>query len=99
MAPLDPAVVPINYNAVEVTVRRSSEEGYSSNGPVSLFFAPIFGQEKADASATAVAAFDDRVVSIDFGGGGAGGLPISMDENDYLVQLTGGNGLNVETSR
>lgn len=46
------------WNAVEVTLRRTTS---SSNGPIPLFFARVFGYNDASMTATARAAVDDRV--------------------------------------
>ncbi len=54
---IDTSVVSENFNAVQVTVRRSAS---SNNGALSLFFAPIFGRLSKDITATAVAILDDR---------------------------------------
>lgn len=88
--PLDTAVTADNYNAVEVTVRRESG-GQSTNGPIEFYFAPIFGSVLGEASATAVAAFDDRVVGFDFAGLTSVGLPLSMDETAYNAGLAAGS--------
>lgn len=49
-------------NAVHVITHRSKE---SPSGPVDLFFASIFGFGSAEVSASATAAFDDRVSGYD----------------------------------
>ena len=49
--------LPSEFNAVQVTVRRTSD---GPNGPIDLFFAPIFGRHYSETAATAVAVFNDR---------------------------------------
>jgi len=67
------------WNGLEVTVRRQSE---SVNGAVPLFFARVFGHERADVTATARAAVDDRVAGYRFVEDG-GFLPFTIHEDLY----------------
>lgn len=71
-------------NAVQVVARRS--EG-SSNGPLTFFFAPIFGKNTTNVSASATAAFDDRVAGYDPGAGGADLFPITINETTFKNEL------------
>lgn len=74
-SPIDTSVSPDQYNAVRVITRR--EQG-SSNGPIEFFFAPIFGKHKGEASASATAAFDDRVSGFEPGVGDLWPLTMSL---------------------
>jgi len=86
-SPLQTGVPPASSNAVQVIVRRSDE---SANGPVELMFAPIFGKHFSNVSASAVAAFDDRVSGYDTSAPGGRILPFTMHVDDYTRQLTEG---------
>jgi hypothetical protein len=57
--PDQPLATDGEWNAVEVIARRTAD---SSNGPVALAFARVFGNEKADVTATARAVFVDQAV-------------------------------------
>lgn len=81
---------PKDYNAVKVTVRREGGDSEGSNPPVQLFFAAIFGRLSADASASAVAVFDDRFRGISAGAPGAGMTPFTISENAFGSELAGG---------
>lgn len=78
-------VLPDNHNAVTVTVRRTSK---GSNGTVDFFFGSFLGQSQKDISATATAAFDDRVGGIDISTGGM--VPFTISETRYNDQLANG---------
>lgn len=71
-----------DLNAVQVNVRRESD-GAGTNGPIQLFFAPIFGHFTAEASATGVAAFDDRVVAISFDNPQTNTLPFTIHRDAF----------------
>lgn len=93
-SPLQTGFAPAASNAVHVTVRRSED---SVNGPVHLFFAPIFGKRFGNVSASAVAAFDDRVAGYDTSAPGGGVLPLTMHIDDYDKQvITGGDVFNYD---
>lgn len=72
------------YNSIHVVAHRSEA---SANGPVVFFFASIFGNSSADVSASATAAFDDRVAGYDPARGGADLFPISMSIYEYNKEL------------
>ena len=78
---------PVDYNAVQVIVRRSST---GTNGPVSLMFASIFGMSTSDVSASAVAVFNDRFSALETASAGPAILPLTMDINEYNSQLAAG---------
>lgn len=86
-SPLQTGIPPASSNAVQVIVRRT--EG-SPNGPVELMFAPIFGKHFSNVSASAVAAFDDRVSGYDTSAPGGGALPLTMYVDNHTRQLTEG---------
>jgi Flp pilus assembly protein TadG len=79
-----------DYNAVRVVVTRSAGTAEGSNGPVPLFFAPIFGKITAEASASAVAIFDDRVSGFETSVPGAGMLPFTIHEDAFASELAFG---------
>ena len=89
-SPLQTGVPGSSYNAVQVTVRRSDKGG---NGPLRLFFASIFGVEETNITASAVAAFDDRVRGIDVGDSGGALLPFTVHEDVYEQDLVSGDDL------
>jgi Flp pilus assembly protein TadG len=84
-----------NYNAVQVTVRRSS----SQNGLVPAFFSKVFGQTGETASATSTAAFIGNFSGFGLpssGGGGSGAgtatlmfLPYALDLDTWNALLAG----------
>ena len=80
------------FNAVRVIVRRTSG---SSNGPVALFFAGVFGDREAGVIAEATAAFDDRFAGFRLEDGGTGGfpsiLPITIDINRFETMMASGD--------
>ena len=81
---------PTKYNAVRVVARRQEHSG--PNGPVPLFFAPILGKFVTDASASAVAVFDDRVSGFDPAAPGAANLlPFTISEKAYYSELASGS--------
>lgn len=80
---LDAGVAPNKHNAVRVTTRRTKE---SANGPLYLFFAPIFGKHTANVTATAVAVFDDRFGRFDVAIPQSAPLwPFTIEENEYKM--------------
>ena len=85
---MDTSVVPANRNAVQVILRK---EALGSNGPVPYYFAPVLGDMFGETSALAVAVIEDRYNGYDVGAGGAGTLPISVDETIYYANLAGGS--------
>lgn len=72
------------FNSIHVVAHRS---GASANGPVVFFFASIFGTSTADVSASATAAFDDRVSGYDPGAGGADLWPTTIGVDVYDSEL------------
>lgn len=78
-------VLPDTHNAVTVTVRRTDK---GTNGPVNFFFGSIFGESTGSVTATATAAFDDRVAGIDISTGGL--LPFTISETIYDNEFNGG---------
>lgn len=87
-SPIDPSRPFSQHNAVQVYVRRTQG---SANGPVDFFFASIFGMSEGDVTASAVAAFDDRVSGYDTGAGGGDLLPFTVDVTEYNNQVAAGN--------
>ena len=88
-SPIQPNPLPENHNAVEVTLKRTRE---GANGPVNLFFAPIFNRLYGEVTATATAVFDDRVGGFDVSKGPGVLMPLTIDEDEYEDQLvTGGD--------
>ena len=88
--PIQTGVAPIDYNAVRVMVRRENATGEGSNGPVQLFFAPIFGRFVAESSASAVAVFDDRFSGFNANVPGADLLPFTIHEDAFYQELNSG---------
>ncbi|UCE60835.1 MAG: hypothetical protein JSU63_03615 [Phycisphaerales bacterium] len=82
--------VPIDYNAVQVTVRRAAGESLASNGPVNFYFASIWGKYFGETSASATALFDDRFSGYSVSTGEAGMLPFTIDEDAFLSELAAG---------
>ena len=82
--PIDPGAPVSAFNAVRAVARR--DEG-SANGRVELFFARIFGYSETDVTASAVAAFDDRVVAV------AGGslIPFTIHINIFENEMANGS--------
>jgi hypothetical protein len=80
----DPAAA---RNTVLVTIRRDA----TVNGPISLFFARIFGQDSADLSATAAATYEDNVIGFEApaDGGNVMLLPIVVDVNTWQAFVDG----------
>jgi hypothetical protein len=85
---IDPSRPFSRHNAVHVYVRRMQG---SANGPVDFFFASIFGKSEGDVTASAVAAFDDRVSGYDTGAGGGDLWPFTINLIDYDNQVAAGN--------
>jgi hypothetical protein len=79
-----------DYNAVHVMVRRANSGETGSNGPVPLFFAPIFGKLFAESSASAVAVFDDRFSGFRTTVPGAKILPFTIHEDAFASELAAG---------
>ncbi len=88
--PIQTGGAPIDYNAVRVVVRRENGESDSSNGPVQLFFAPIFGKFVAESSASAVAVFDDRFSGFTPSDPDADLLPFTIHEDAFIQDLVNG---------
>ena len=88
--PIDTGTPPSQRNAVRVVARRAEGGGEGSNGPVEFFFAPIFGRMTGEASASAVAAFDDRFAGYDSEGGGSDVMPFTIHEDVLAAELAGG---------
>ena len=88
--PIDTGAAHSQCNAVRVTVRRAEDGGEGSNGPVEFFFAPIFGKMTGEASASAVAIFDDRFAGYDSEDGGSDVMPFTIHENVLAAELAGG---------
>lgn len=61
-SPISHSQAPRFSNAVEVTVRRTSN---SPNGSLKFLFAPFLGLTETDIVATATAAFDDRLIGFE----------------------------------
>jgi Flp pilus assembly protein TadG len=76
------------YNAVQVTVRRTS----SSNGEVPLFFARVFGQQSKAVTATATAALLNNIGGFTAPSDGSNleMLPFALDEETWNNLLAGG---------
>ena len=76
------------YNAVQVTVRRTS----NSNGEVPLFFGRVFGQQSKPLSATATAALLNNIggFTTPSSGGNLALLPFALDEETWNNLLAGG---------
>lgn len=87
-SPVDPSRPFSQHNAVQVYVRRTNG---SANGPVDFFFASIFGKSEGEVTASAVAAFDDRVSGYDTGAGGGDLWPFTVNETYYNDQVAAGN--------
>jgi len=79
-----------DYNAVRVMVRRAKSSDAGSNGPVPLFFAPIFGKLFAESSASAVGVFDDRFSGFRTYVPGANILPFTIHEDAFNSELADG---------
>lgn len=76
------------YNAVQVTVRRTS----GSNGEVPLFFGRVFGQQSKPITATATAALLSNIggLTVPSSGGNLELLPFALDEQTWNNLLAGG---------
>lgn len=72
------------FNAIQVSARRSKD---NANGPLTFFFASVFGQSQTEVSASATAAFDDRVAGYDPATGNAGLMPFTINVDEYNNQL------------
>lgn len=77
---------PAEWNAVKVTVRRSKS---GQNGPVTFFFAGIFGQHSIDITATATAVLEDRAAVITPNGDWL--WPFTIDKTIHDAQMLNGN--------
>ncbi len=84
---IDPSGPISAYNAVRVLVRRTDD---STNGPVNFFFASIFGKHEGEVTASAVAAYDDRVSGYDPGAEGADLWPFTVSLANYVAQVAAG---------
>jgi len=87
-SPIDPSRPMSQHNAIQVLVRRTHA---SANGPVLFFFASIFGRREGDVTASAVAAFDDRVSGYDPGAGGADLWPFTVNATYFNNQVAAGS--------
>lgn len=76
------------FNAVHVLARRTHA---NANGSVQFFFASIFGKSEGEVSASATAAYDDRVSGYDPGAGGADLWPFTMHLTAYNTQVAAGS--------
>ncbi len=85
-SPIDSGALFATFNAVQVTIRCTRD---STNGPVPLLFAQLFGKHFSDVTATAVAVLDDRIVGYDTGADGPAIMPLTMNINDYNNALDG----------
>lgn len=95
-SPIDTGKAASLTNAVHVVAHRSKE---SPSGPVDLFFASIFGYSHAEVSASATAAFDDRVSGYD-PAGDADLIPITIGLKVYgqeLLKLADAYGFAADT--
>ena len=82
-------IVPLDAcNAVYVIARRDSS---NSDGKVKLFFAPIWGINSSNVSASAVAVLDDKFYAYAPGDTGPT-IPFSIDEQVWNDQIVNGNG-------
>lgn len=81
---------PADFNAIQVTVRRSDGGGEGANGAVQLYFASIFGNLSADVSASATAVFDDRVSGFNVPLDDTGVLPFTIHEDAFESELLNG---------
>ena len=68
-------------------VRRDEE----ANGPLSLYFASIFGRSETNITASAVAALDDRFSGYETSDGTAALWPIAVSEDVYEQQILNGD--------
>jgi hypothetical protein len=59
--PMQTSIDPSELNAAYARARRDDD---CANGPVELFFAQVFGYQRTNVNASAVAAFDDRVSGV-----------------------------------
>ena len=82
-------IVPLDAcNAVQVIARRDSS---NADGRVALFFAPIWGINSSDVSASAIAVLDDRFYAYAPGDSGPT-IPFSIEEQVWNDQIVEGNG-------
>lgn len=87
-SPIDAALTVNQYNAVQVVARRTTQD---PNGPVNFLFASIFGRHHGNVTATATAAFDDRVLGFDPGFSPGYLLPFTVNKDEYEAQLATGS--------
>ena len=87
---IDPSSPMSTHNAAQVYVRRTND---SANGPVNFFFASIFGKHEGGVTASAVAAYDDRLSGFDPGAGGADLWPFTVSLTYYNTQVAAGSDL------
>lgn len=80
---LDTDADPRSFNAVHVIARR---DGQGPNGAVELFFAQIFGYSETEVTASAVAAFEDRVAAVV----NPPLIPFTIDEDVFEQQMAQG---------
>ncbi|MCH8147163.1 MAG: hypothetical protein IH987_04105 [Planctomycetes bacterium] len=86
-SPIDITAALDQNNAVQVVARRNG----SFNGPVEFLFASIFGYYSGNVTATATAAFDDRVLGFDPGVSPGYLLPFTINRTEFETQLAAGN--------
>jgi hypothetical protein len=82
-APIQTGVDASELNAIYACARREAD---SANGPVELFFARVFGYQSTNITASAVAAFDDRVSGIR----GGALIPFTIKRKAFEDQLEKG---------
>ncbi len=87
-SPISTDRAPKDYNGVSVVIRRT--EG-SPNGPLDLWFARFLGRNKANISASAIAAFDDRFAAYDPQGETTPLIPFVISEDEFFKQWNGGD--------
>lgn len=83
-SPLDTSADPSTWNAVHVMARRTRS---GSNAAVALWFSQFFGKATSDVSASAVAAFDDRIVGVNPRDVASAILPLSVAVAEMNAQL------------
>ena len=86
MSPIDWGVATKFWNAFGVTARMDDIQ----NGPMTLYFAGIFGRMNTNVTASAIAAFDDRFSGVKPSPGGATILPFTIHEDAFNLELAEG---------
>lgn len=87
-ADLDAEADPANFNAVALTVRRTSD---GTNGGVPYWFARVFGLSDGQSAATATAAFDDRFSGYREDDRGNYLIPFTIHIDEYENQFHNGD--------